>query len=104
MRAFLLQSLAIEGGRAEWRLNLDALAAEMPKILGFPAIEARFAGPTLFVTGATSDYVRPAYRERILALFPAAEHASLPGAGHWLHADAPNAFIAAVESFLDRRD
>ena len=104
VRAFLLQSLAIEGGRAEWRLNLDALAAEMPKILGFPAIEARFAGPTLFVTGATSDYVRPAYRERILALFPAAEHASLPGAGHWLHADAPNAFIAAVESFLDRRD
>jgi len=104
VRAFLLQSLAIESGRADWRLNLDALAGEMPKILDFPQVEARFAGPTLFLTGASSDYVRPAYRERILALFPAAEHVGLPGAGHWLHADAPNAFVAAVEGFLDRRD
>ena len=26
---------------------------------------------------------------RIRALFPAAEHVAIPGAGHWLHADAP---------------
>lgn len=104
IRAFLLQSLAIESGRADWRLNLDALAAEMPKIMGFPAIEGQFTGPTLFLTGAASDYVRPAYRDRVLALFPAAEHHALAGAGHWLHADAPNAFVAAVERFLDRRD
>jgi pimeloyl-ACP methyl ester carboxylesterase len=102
VRAILLQSHAIENGRADWRLNLDALATEMPKILGFPEIDARFTGPTLFLTGAASDYVRPAYRERILALFPAEEHVSLPGAGHWLHADAPNPFIAAVERFLSR--
>lgn len=101
-RAFLLQSLVLEDGRAEWKLNLDALGAEMPKIMDFPAIEAQFAGPTLFLTGAGSDYVQPAHRARILALFPGAEHNSLVGAGHWLHADAPNAFIAAVEGFLDR--
>lgn len=100
VRAFLLQSLAIENGRADWRLNLDALATEMPKILGFPEIDARFTGPTLFVTGGASDYVFPDHRERILALFPAGTHVSLPGAGHWLHADAPNAFIGAVERFL----
>lgn len=104
VRAFLLTSLAVESGHAEWRLNLEALAAEMPKILDFPAIEARFTGPTLFLTGATSDYVRPAYRERVLARFPAAEHEALANAGHWLHADAPNAFVAAVECFLDRQD
>lgn len=104
VRAFLLQSLAIEDGRAEWRLNLDALAAEMPRILGFPAIEGRFTGATLFLTGGASTYVRPSNRRRILELFPAARHESLPGAGHWLHADAPTPFIAAVERFLDRED
>ncbi|MFT3972970.1 MAG: alpha/beta fold hydrolase [Amaricoccus sp.] len=102
VRAFLLQSLVVEDGRAEWRINLDTLAAEMPKILDFPATDARFDGATLFLTGAASAYVKPAYRARVLALFPAAEHHALAGAGHWLHADAPNAFVAAVERFLDR--
>lgn len=102
VRAFLLQSLMLEEGRAEWKLNLDALGAEMPRIMDFPAFETPFTGPTLFLTGGRSDYVRPEHRERILALFPAAEHEALAGAGHWLHADAPNAFIDAVEGFLDR--
>lgn len=104
VRAFLLQSLAIESGRADWRLNLDALGAEMPKILDFPAIQARFSGPTLFLVGGQSDYVRPAHRARILELFPAAGYEVLPKAGHWLHADAPNAFVAAAEGFLDGPD
>lgn len=104
VRAFLLQSLTIENGRAEWRLNLDTLGTEMPKIMGFPALDSRFTGPTLFLTGAGSTYVRPSHRARVLELFPAAEHQALPGAGHWLHADAPNAFVAAVERFLDRPD
>ncbi len=102
VRAFLLQSLAIEDGRAAWRLNLEALGAEMPRIMDFPATEARFDGPTLFLTGARSDYVRAAHWDRIRALFPAAEHVELAGAGHWLHADAPTAFVAAVERFLGR--
>ena len=28
--------------------------------------------------------------------------AALPGAGHWLHADRPREFEAAVRVFLDR--
>ena len=104
LRAFLLQSLAIEEGRASWKLNLDALAAEMPAIMGFPETPAIFAGPTLFLTGANSDYVRPAHWPRIEALFPSAERRTLPGAGHWLHADQPGAFIAAVDDFLGPAD
>jgi pimeloyl-ACP methyl ester carboxylesterase len=101
LRAFFLQSLAFEDGRARWKLALDTLAAEMPAIMGFPAPDASFAGPTLFLTGAGSDYVRPEHWPRIRALFPAAEHRAIPGAGHWLHADAPAPFIAAVSAFLD---
>ena len=101
VRAFLLQSLALGDGKAGWKLNLAALADQMPGIMGFPEIRAAFRGPTLFLTGAASDYVRPAHWARIRALFPAAEQVSLPGAGHWLHAEAPAAFIAAVSGFLD---
>ena len=99
MRAFLLQSLDVAGKR--WRLNLDALEAEMDKIIGFPAIEGRYEGPAFFLSGAESDYVLPEHRARIKALFPQARFAKIPGVGHWLHAEKPREFEAAVRAFLD---
>lgn len=96
--AFFTQSLDLKERR--WRLNLDALSDQMPHILGFPQIEATFDKPTLFLTGATSHYVQPAHRARIKALFPAARFAKIPGAGHWLHAEKPREFEAAVRAWL----
>ncbi len=49
VRAFLLQSLDVPGKC--WRLNLDALEAEMPEILGWPSVDGRFEGPALFLHG-----------------------------------------------------
>jgi pimeloyl-ACP methyl ester carboxylesterase len=100
LRAFLLQSLAFEDGRATWKLNLPVLAAEMSRIMDFPELPRTFPGPTLFLTGAKSGYVTPDAWPRIRALFPAAEHRALAGAGHWLHADAPGPFVEAVQAFL----
>lgn len=100
LQSFFTQSLDIPGRR--WRLNLDVLAAEMPKIVSFPAFDTSFAGPALFLTGSASDYVRPEHRARIKALFPKAVFARIPGAGHWLHAEKPREFEAAVRGFLDR--
>jgi esterase len=97
--AFLLQSLDLSARR--WRLNLDVLQAEMPRITGWPAISGRFDGPALFLTGELSDYVRPEHRPAIRALFPQARFARLNGAAHWLHADKPAAFAATVAAFLD---
>lgn len=99
VRAFLLQSLDVRNRR--WRLNLDVLASEMDKIIGFPEIEGAFEGPALFLSGAESDYVTPEHRKPVRALFPRAVFARIPGAGHWLHADRPREFEAAVKAFLD---
>ena len=99
VRAFLLQSLDVPAKR--WRLNLDVLSAEMERIVGFPEISGQFKGPTLFLAGADSDYVRPEHRDRIRTLFPAARFAKIPGAGHWLHAEKPRDFEAAARVFLD---
>jgi len=99
VRAFLLQSLDVKARR--WRLNLDTLERFMPEILGWPQISGRFDGPTLFLSGAASDYVTPEHRPGIKALFPAAKFAKIPGAGHWLHADRPREFEAAIRAFFD---
>ena len=101
VRAFLLQSLDAKEKR--WRLNLDVLANDMPAILGFPEVEERFDGTTLFLAGADSDYVSHDYRSLIKSRFPAARFARIPGAGHWLHADKPRAFEEIVRSFLDAK-
>jgi pimeloyl-ACP methyl ester carboxylesterase len=96
---FFLQSLDVKARR--WLLNLDVLAREMPKIMGFPEVAGCYEGRALFLAGAMSDYVAPEHRDRIRALFPAARFAKIPGAGHWLHAEKPREFEAAVRAWLD---
>lgn len=100
LQSFFTQSLDVPNQR--WRLNLDVLEAEMPKIIGWPGnVTGPFEGPTLFLSGGASDYVLPAHRDYIKSLFPVARFAKLPGAGHWLHAEKPREFEAALRVFLD---
>ena len=101
LRAFFLQSLDLKADPPEWRLNLDVLAAEMPKIVGWPGTQGQFDHPTLFLAGSESHYVKPDYRDTIRTLFPKARFAKLSGAGHWLHADKPREFEDTVRAFLD---
>lgn len=101
LRSFFLQSLDFKTKPPQWKLNLDVLEAEMPKIVGWPGTQGRFDGPTLFLTGAESHYVRPEHRDTIRALFPAARFAKIPGAGHWLHAEKPREFEETVRVFLN---
>jgi esterase len=98
VRDFLLQSLDVK--EKKWLLNLDVLAAEMPKIIGFPEVSGSFDVPTLFLSGSDSDYVKPAYRHVIKDLFPNARFAKIPDAGHWLHAQKPREFEASLRAFF----
>jgi pimeloyl-ACP methyl ester carboxylesterase len=100
LRAFFLQSLDLKAVPPRWRLNLNVLEAEMPKIIGWPGTVGSFGGPALFLSGAASPYVKPEHRETIRALFPAARFARLAGAGHWLHAEKPREFEETVRVFL----
>jgi len=100
LRAFLLQSLDLKTAPPEWKLNLPVLAADMAQVVGWPGTPGRFDGPALFLAGADSRYVRPEHHAAILTQFPAAVFTALQGAGHWLHAEQPRAFEAAVRAFL----
>ncbi len=98
--SFFTQSLDVK--EQKWRLNLDVLAEEMPKILDFPDTDASYPGKTLFLSGANSDYVARDHRPRIKDLFPDASFVKIKDAGHWLHAERPREFEAAVRAWLDR--
>ncbi|BAE52245.1 alpha/beta fold hydrolase [Paramagnetospirillum magneticum] len=102
VRAFLMQNLEGGAGGYRWRPNLAVLGAHMDDILAFPPFPdgACYEGPTLFVAGETSDYIRPAHEDVIAQFFPRAETVEVPGAGHWVHADNPSGFMAAIGSFL----
>jgi pimeloyl-ACP methyl ester carboxylesterase len=101
-RAFLLQNLVFENGRARWRLNLAAIERAMPDLVGFPASPAGavYSGPALFVAGGASDYLLPRYEPEIRRRFPQARIARIPNAGHWVHAEQPAAFLDIVAPFL----
>lgn len=100
VRAFLVQNLAFDGNMPRWRVGLSDIAAGMSDIESFaPPEGARYTGPTLFIRGTRSAYVREKHMDRIAELFPFVQHASLD-TGHWVHAEDPNGFLALVDSFL----
>jgi esterase len=101
-RAFLLQNLIVDDGKARWRLNLEAIEGNFPQILGFPELPAgtAYRGPTLFVGGGRSDFIRGEHEPTIRRLFPLARITRIQGAGHWIHAEQPQAFLESVGPFL----
>jgi len=99
IRAFLMQSLDFTGDAPVWELGLSEIAAAMSAIEDFP-ITGRYESPTLVLSGERSSYIRPEHHALFRPLFPAARFAVVERAGHWLHADNPNAFLALVEPFL----
>lgn len=103
VRAFLMQNLEGSPGHYRWRPNLAVLGAAMDDILAFPPLPegTRYAEPALFLYGEDSDYVRPAHAAAIAALFPRHRLQAVAGAGHWVHADRPAEFVAAVDAFLE---
>jgi esterase len=99
LQSFFTQSLDLVNKR--WKLNLDVLLREMHHVLGFPDITGAFDKPTLFLSGANSQYVLPDHRPKIKQLFPNAVFAKIPKAGHWLHAEQPRAFEQTLRVFFN---
>jgi esterase len=102
VRQYLLQNLESREGRWSWRMNLAGLLRHVPELMGFPEPSPgrQFTGPALFLYGGSSDYVMPEHEAPIRRLFPYARCRVVPGAGHWVYADRPKAFLAALDAFL----
>lgn len=101
VRGFLLQNLSTADGVWRWQANLDLLRRSLPTIGGFPDLGgATFDHPVLWVAGEHSTYIRPEHREAMRALFPRTYLVTVKGAGHWVHSEQPERFIATLRRFL----
>lgn len=98
-RQFLLQNLVLREGHYQWRVDLDIFNRSAPAIIAFPDTEnqAPYQNSALFIAGAESKFV---ISETVFPLFPHAQLKILAGAGHWLHVQQPENFVAAVLDYL----
>ncbi len=120
VRSFLLKNVQRDrNGAFSWRINLEALHNNLDRILDGLDVEeiaarggigsqggihapGRSAGfPALFIAGENSDYIRAEDHQLIRTLFPAAEIVTIPGAGHWLHAEQPQLLLKTLKYFLE---
>ena len=107
IRQFLLKNLKRnDNGRYEWILNIDAIAGNMEHIAAGILPESsqevyRTDVPALFIKGEKSRYIDRDSEAVIHRVFTHSRIVTIPGAGHWVHAEQPALFLQAVCEFLE---
>lgn len=106
IRQFLLKNLKRNKDKSfGWRINLDVLKRELDNIMdgineSCPGFRIPVTGfPVLFIRGERSSYIKDEDFPAIRKIFPQAEIITLPGAGHWLHAEKPGEFVRNILGF-----
>lgn len=100
-RQFLLKNLTRkkEGGY-RFKMNLPVINKHYEDILAEIEHLDSFDGSTLFVKGGRSRHMQDSHLKTINTLFPNAIVHTIENAGHWVHADSPDEFLAIVSNFL----
>jgi esterase len=102
VRQFLLKNLyRKEDNSFGWRPNLPAIDRHIGEVGAAITAEKPFEKPTLFINGGKSNYIRPEDHGEIEHLFPQAKIETIPEAGHWVHAEAPDKVYELVRAFLN---
>jgi esterase len=101
VRQFLLKNLyRREDNSFAWRINLPALVENLAAVGEEIAAAQPFLKPTLFIRGGKSDYITADDKlHSIPALFPNSQVATVPDAGHWVHAEKPEEIFELVKNF-----
>lgn len=92
-------------GRLRWRADMAgarrwAEAGGEPLLLELWPEVARLRCPTLYVRGAESQLVPPELPGRMVALNPLVRATEIADAGHGVHYEQPDAFVAVLQEFL----
>lgn len=102
VRQFLLKNLYwVTADQLGWRMNVAVLEREMHGILAALPEKVSWT-PTLFLRGELSNYILSEDENSLEELFPDSILQTIPNAGHWLHAEQPDAFFDAVMGFCLR--
>lgn len=99
-RQFLLKNIyRVTPDQLGLRLNIDVLKNASDHIGASLEKQHSFKGKTLFLKGALSGYIETHDELLLKHHFPLAQLATIPQAGHWLHAENPKAFAAAINNW-----
>ncbi len=101
VRQWLMKSLYWkEKDQLDWRFNLEVIAENMDVATQATEPPAPLSTPTLFLKGANSDYINQHDMATINRFFSNARIETIPDAGHWLHAENPDATFEKAQEFL----
>lgn len=102
VRQFLLKNLKRNSnGTFEWKINLPVIRDHIDRVGDALPEHVTVKIPTLFIRGGSSDYITENDLPVIEKQFPESIVKTIPGAGHWVHAEAPRRFMEVVKSYLD---
>lgn len=102
IKQFLLKNLARKESGFRWKMNLPVITEKIENVGEEINSEKPFEKPTLFMGGENSDYIQDKDKEDIERLFPNHHLIYIKKAGHWLHAEQPQAVVDTVRAFLKR--
>ncbi len=84
----------------EFKFNLKTLKTCYNYLIERIAPEG-FGGKVLFLSGEHSQYITASTSTLLFDLYPQAEIEIIPDAGHWIHADNPEAVFEKVLNFVN---
>lgn len=103
IRLFVMKNLYRKTRHSlDWRLNLPSISANMDYVFDGIESSAKYTGPTLFIKGGNSDYIKDEDTALIHKNFPEASVQTIAGASHWVHADAPAELCRLFSMFLGK--
>lgn len=104
VRLFLMKNLTRgDGGGYQWKMNLPLISREIDQV-GTPMPEgAQIELHALFVRGAKSDYILDEDEADIARRFAHYELETVANAGHWVHAEQPEALLQLVTNYMKAR-
>ena len=98
-RQFLLKNLYWKDKHLAWRFNLEVITRDYDEVVAeIPFYTS--TTPTLIVRGEKSDYVQQADIADFKLRFSNCTVTTIKGAGHWVHAEKPEAFCESVLAFI----
>lgn len=101
VRQLLLKNVARDdSGDFKWKMDVRSIHRNYANVNLAIKSDRPFDKPVLFIKGERSPYIQDNDIPGILSIFPRAKFVTIEGAGHWVHADAPQKFAGSVLEFL----
>ena len=83
-----------------WRFNLTVISQKLNEVYAATMPTSVCETETLFIRGSRSTYITPEDEADIARIFPNSGIHTIENAGHWVHADQPQAVFDAVMKFV----